>query len=305
MIPREQWADYLVDYLKNYQGQIDRLFCFGLYPDYGPALAYFKEHFNGKIILKLDANSYWMDVINYQESPHQEMITACDLISCEGRAMQNYLAKKWNRPIELIRNGFQLKSFNFQLSFTLKENIILNVGRQEVGRKNTATLIKVFAQLAPDFPDWKLILIGTYETAIKALVEFYYHSNPQLKKQLLLTGPIADKKILEEYYAKAKVFATASHLEGGSPNVVGEALRNGCYLITSKIDAWQDTFAKGAGASFDHGDLDGLKAELRKALSQPQLLAAAFDKNQTYCRQELIYESKVRRYQLLLDSAWR
>lgn len=105
--------------------------------------------------------------------------------------------------------------------------------------------------------------------------------------------------------AKAKVFATASHLEGGSPNVVGEALRNGCYLITSKIDAWQDTFAKGAGASFDHGDLDGLKAELRKALSQPQLLAAAFDKKRTYCRQELIYESEVRRYQLLLDSAWR
>ena len=123
MIPREQWADYLVDYLKNYQGQIDRLFCFGLYPDYGPALAYFKEHFNGKIILKLDANSYWMDVINYQESPHQEMITACDLISCEGRAMQNYLAKKWNRPIELIRNGSLWRDFEPKLSQKIKEKV--------------------------------------------------------------------------------------------------------------------------------------------------------------------------------------
>ncbi|GET16097.1 hypothetical protein NB11A_03880 [Ligilactobacillus agilis] len=204
--------------------------------------------------------------------------------------MQNYLAKKWNRPIELIRNGFQLKSFNSQPSFTLKENIILNVGRQEVGRKNTATLIKVFAQLAPDCPDWKLILIGTYEPAIKALVEFYYHSNPQLKKQLLLTGPIADKKMLEEYYAKAKVFATASHLEGGSPNVVGEALRNGCYLITSKIDAWQDAFAKGAGASFDHGDLATLEAHMRQVMSTPSLSRQAFELNQAYALAELPYE---------------
>ena len=50
LLPREQWADYLVDYLKNYQGKIDRLFCFGLYPDYGKAINYFKQHFDGQVI---------------------------------------------------------------------------------------------------------------------------------------------------------------------------------------------------------------------------------------------------------------
>lgn len=51
-----------------------------------------------------------MDIINYQESLQQDMIKACDLISCEGRAMQSYLAKKWKRPIDLIRNGFPIKN---------------------------------------------------------------------------------------------------------------------------------------------------------------------------------------------------
>ena len=120
----------MVDYLKNYQGKIDRLFCLGLYPDYGKAINYFKQHFDGQVILKLDANPYWMDIINYQESPQQDMIKACDLISCEGQAMQSYLAKKWKRPIDLIRNGFPIKTFNPELSFDIKENIILNVGRK-------------------------------------------------------------------------------------------------------------------------------------------------------------------------------
>ncbi|WP_082618680.1 glycosyltransferase [Ligilactobacillus agilis] len=49
-----------------------------------------------------------------------------------------------------------------------------------------------------------------------------------------LVGPVADKAKLENYYARAKVFALSSYSEG-SPNVIGEALRNGCYIITSKI----------------------------------------------------------------------
>ena len=214
--------------------------------------------------------------------------------------MQNYLAKKWRRPIDLFRNGSRDVDFNHQLTFNSKEELIVNVGIQETSRKNTPALIKTFAQLAPSFPAWRLALIGTYEPTIKSLVERYYQLNPQLKKQLLLTGPIADKKLLESYYAKAKIFVTASYLEGGSPNVVAEALRNGCYLITSKIDAWQDTFAPEAGASFDHGNLVALTAELRRAMSDPKLCQQAFTLNRAYVQAELSYEQQVSRLETLL-----
>lgn len=132
------------------------------------------------------------------------------------------------------------------------------------------------------------------------MVEHYYQLNPHLKKQLLLTGPITDKKLLEDYYAKAKIFVTASYLEGGSPNVVAEALRNGCYLITSKIDAWQDTFVLGAGASFDHGNLVALTAELRQAMSDSKLCQQAFTLNRAYVQAELSYEQQVSRLETLL-----
>lgn len=300
LVPEEDWATYLLNYLKNYQGQIDRLFCFGLREAYGPVISYFKEHFDGKVILKLDANSYWMDIINYQATPYQEIIAACDLISCEGQAMQSYLTKKWKRPIDLIRNGFPLATFESELDFKQKENIILNVGRQESERKNSPALIKAFASQAEKFPDWQLVLIGNYTPEVELLVKAYQQRNPQLKRQLKLLGPIADKKLLESYYAKAKIFVTASYLEGGSPNVVAEALRNGCYLITSKIDAWQDTFAKGAGVSFDHGDLAALEANMCQVMSEPQLSQRAFELNRAYALAELPYEKQVLRLESLL-----
>ncbi|GET16095.1 glycosyltransferase family 4 protein [Ligilactobacillus agilis] len=299
------WADYLLTYLKNYKHPIDVLFLFGLYENYYPVVRYFKEHYQGKVIMKLDANSYWVnELINPDYPVYEYLIKNCDLMSVEGRAMQSYLAKKWNRPIELIRNGSLWRDFEPKLSQKIKEKVILNVGHQELTRKNTGLLLKGFLEVCHEFPDWKLELIGPATAEVKQLVKDIYQAYPELKKRLCLLGEIKDKTVLESHYQKAQVYLTTS-LWKGSPNSIAEALRNGCYVITSKIDIWQDTFAKGAGAVFEHGDLDGLKAELRKALSQPQLLAAAFDKNRTYCRQELIYESEVRRYQLLLDSAWR
>lgn len=298
--PLEQWGNYLVDYLKNYQNEIDVLFLFGMYDTYYPVVKYFKEYYRGKIILKADANSQWVDKLNYQAPIYQALIKNCDIITCEGIAMQNYLSKKWRRPIDLFRNGSRDVNFNHQLTFNQKDKLILNVGRQETGRKNTPALITTFAQLAPSFPDWRLILVGTYEPAIKSLVEHYCQLNPRLKKQLLLAGPISDEKLLESYYAKAKIFVTTSYLEGGSPNVVAEALRNGCYLITSKIDAWQDTFAPKAGASFDHGDLAALSAELSRAMSDSKLCQQAFTLNRDYVQTELSYEQQVRRLETLL-----
>lgn len=183
---------------------------------------------------------------------------------------------------------FQLKTFNPELSFDIKENIILNVGRQDEN-KNTKVLVSTFAKLAASFPDWQLVLVGSYDSNFEFLVKSYQHQNPYLKRQIKLVGPVADKAKLENYYARAKVFALSSYSEG-SPNVIGEALHNGCYIITSKISAWQDTFAKGAGASFDHGDLATLEANMRQVMSELQLSQRAFELNRAYALAELPYE---------------
>ena len=299
--PLEQWADYLVTYLKDYSKDIDVLFLFGMYDTYYPVVKYFKEHYRGKIILKADANSHWVnDIINPNLSIFDYLIKNCDIISCEGSAMQNYLAKKWRRPIELIRNGSLKRDFNLGLSPKIKDKVIINVGSQEAGRKNTPLLIQAFMNVCFDFPEWKLELIGPVDSTITELVASIYKTYPALRKQLLLLGPIKDKVQLERHYQKAQIYLSTS-LQEGSPNSIAEALRNGCYVLTSKIDIWQDTFAPKAGASFEHGNLVELVTKLRYALSQPQLLEDAFELNRAYSLKELIYEDEVRRYQLLLD----
>ena len=299
--PDEQWADYLVTYLKDYSKDIDVLFLFGMYDTYYPVVKYFKEHYRGKIILKADANSQWVnDIINPNLSIFDYLIKNCDIISCEGSALQNYLAKKWRRPVELIRNGSLKRDFNLELSPKIKDKVIINVGSQEAGRKNTPMLIRAFMNVCFDFPEWKLELIGPVDSTITELVASIYKTYPPLKQRLLLLGPIKDKVQLERHYQKAQIYLSTS-LQEGSPNSIAEALRNGCYVLTSKIDIWQDTFAPKAGASFEHGNLVELVTKLRYALSQPQLLEDAFELNRAYSLKELIYEDEVRRYQLLLD----
>lgn len=144
----EQWADYLVTYLKNYSKNIDVLFLFGMYNSYYPVAKFFKEHYQGKIILKADANSDWVNNSINPNLPWADyLIKNCDIISCEGSAMQTYLSKKWQRQIELIRNGSLKRDFNPELSAKIKDKVIINVGSQEVGRKNTPLLIKAFMNL--------------------------------------------------------------------------------------------------------------------------------------------------------------
>lgn len=301
----DAWAEYLVTYLKNYDQEIDVLFLFGMYASYYSVVKYFKEQYQGKVIMKLDANSYWEnEPINPNKPNWDYLIKSCDLVSTEGFAMQNYLAKKWGRPIDLIRNGSLRRDFTPELSKKVKEKVILNVGGQEIGRKNTGFLLKGFLEVCHEFPDWKLELIGPVKPEVHQLVMDIYQTYLELKERLRLLGPIKDKATFEKHYQKAQIYLTTS-LREGSPNSIAEALRNGCYIVTSKIDIWQDAFVKGGGASFEYDDLDGLKNELRKALSQPKQLEAAFDLNRAYCQRELIYESEVRRYQLLLDSGLR
>lgn len=177
-----------------------------MYATYYPVVKYFKDHYQGKIILKADANSQWVGKLINPSTPQYTTVT---LSPAKELPCKTTLPKKWRRPI-------------------------------------------------------------------------------------------ADKKILEDYYAKAKIFVTTSYREGGSPNVVAEALRNGCYLVTSKIDAWQDTFAPEAGASFDHDDLVALSTELKQAMSDSKLCQQAFTLNRAYVQAELSYEQQVSRLETLL-----
>ena len=68
----------------------------------------------------------------------------------------------------------------------------------------------------------------------------YYKRYPSLTQRVIFTGPILDREVLKKEYQNAKIFALPSTKEGGTPNVIAEALWAGCALAITKIDAYED-----------------------------------------------------------------
>ncbi len=231
-----------VEYIQGHVTEIDALLLRGAYPcNFMVAKTYKKNYPEGKIYLGLDANSFWMDRILWKEKEFSSFMDCCDVIATSGRTIQKHLNEKWPWKILYIPNGYYPFGYSYQKPiFEEKENIILTVGRLGSNQKATEVLIEAFASIAEEIPDYQLRLVGTIEKTFETYIENYWHQYPQLKKRVILTGVIQEKEKLAKEYQRAKIFALPSRLEGGTPNVIAEALSAGCVTAVTKFDEWKD-----------------------------------------------------------------
>ena len=85
-------------------------------------------------------------------------------------------------------------------------------------------------------------------------------------------GVIADKAELYQEYDRAKIFALPSAWEGGTPNVVSEALHSGCVMAVTKFDAYEDAIDRGrCGAASALFDIPGFANNLLSLCQNPGL----------------------------------
>ena len=275
-------AQYIIEHGK----EIDCLILRGCYStNYGVAFAYKTINPNGKIYVGLDANSEWMDRILWDNPDFVEFMNNCDYIATSCTAMADFLNKKWPWHIHCIPNGYyDLFSVDTNNVKTKKEKIILTVGRLGTVQKATDVLLSAFAKIASQIPDWKLRLVGSVEKDFEKYINSYFEMYPSLKDRVVFTGPIEDRKLLKQEYEKTSIFALPSSMEGGTPNVVAEALFAGCVMAVTEFDAYEDAIGNGScGKSAPIGDVDayskillelcteeGLEAKSRKALEQAQ-----------------------------------
>lgn len=120
-------------------------------------------------------------------------------------------------------------------------------------------MLEAFALIASQIPDWKFYLVGSIEDDFYSYIYSYFERYPQLQEQVIFTGPISDKSKLKSMYLKSKIFTLSSIVEGGTPNVIGEALGSGCVIATTKFDAWEQAINYGkCGMACDINDVNGL-----------------------------------------------
>ncbi len=246
-------------YMLDNGADIDCLILRGCYStNYAVAYAYKAVNPNGKIYLGLDANSEWMDRIDFEEPDFIEFMNNCDVIATSCTAMRDYLNIKWPWNVVCVPNGYYNLYGDDVNNQKKKENVILTVGRLGTVQKATDVLLEAFCMIADRIPEWKLRLVGNVEKEFEAYVNDFFENNPSMKERIVFTGPVLDRNVLNQEYQGATVFALPSAMEGGTPNVIAEALNAGCVIAVTEFDAYEDAINGGrCGMSAPVGDVEG------------------------------------------------
>lgn len=168
----------------------------------------------------------------------------------------------------------------FGLQTERKEKRIISVGRL-YPQKNQKMMIDAFSRIAPDFPDWKLIIFGegplreTLETQIK-----------RLKTQDNVRLPGRSESVLDELN-RSEVFCFSSDYEGMS-NAIVEAFCIGLPIVSTKVSGTEDFIKNGEnGILINIGKTDEMEAALSIIMSDESLRKKMAEKN---CQQSSIFQ---------------
>ena len=289
-----------IEYINRHAADMDLLILYGAYPDYIPVVEHYKRACpNGKIYLATDMNIAWADRIPHEEPAYKNFLHSCDVIAASCRAAQKYLSAKWSVPVNLIRNGWY-NFFNVKFDDVPKENIILTVGRIGSNQKQNHILLKAFAKVSKDLPDWSVRLVGSIEENFKPYVEKYFAARPDLRGRVTFTGLIEDKAALMNEYKRAKIFCLTSNFEG-APNVATEALYSGDYIISSTVDAADDMTNDGnCGRIFPIGDSDALARIFLEVCSNDKIILDGGRNAESYAREQFDANKIIARLNYLL-----
>ena len=202
----------------------------------------------------------------------------------------------------------------FHLQEEPKQDVIINVGKLDE-QKNQQLLIKAFAKVADDFPEWKLVIYGEgperakLEKLIASLNDNDSYLNTKVTEELMVNGdrlmvnddrlmvnddrlkissrillPGRSEKVIEEMN-RAKVFAFSSDYEGMS-NAIMEAVCVGLPIVTTNVSGAAELVKDGEGGFVvPIRDEKKLSEALRKLLSDEKLRAKMAKHNKATARQ--------------------
>ena len=146
-----------------------------------------------------------------------------------------------------------------------KEQIILFAGGL-MKRKGYADLIRAFALIANQYPDWKLAFAGSGEV----------ENGKQIAKESGITGQVlflgwitGNEK--DRWFRKARIFCLPSYAEG-FPTSILEACSYGIPLIVTPVGGIPDMITNGQnGLLFTPGDTIALSTLLKELIENPPL----------------------------------
>lgn len=166
-----------------------------------------------------------------------------DWLVVQTQSIKAYFPKSIQKKTSIIYNPVVTEVFreidNGQLKIENegKLNRIISVGRL-YPQKNQEMMIRAFARVADEFPDWQLVIFG--EGPLRAELEFLV-SSFKLEGRVLLPG--RTEHVIEEL-RKSKIFCMSSDYEGMSNSMI-EAICVGLPIVTTDVSGVKELVQDG------------------------------------------------------------
>lgn len=138
-------------------------------------------------------------------------------------------------------------------------NRIISIGKL-YPQKNQKLMIRAFARVADEFPEWQLVIFG--EGPLRESLELIVESL-EMKDRILLPG--RTEHVVEEL-KKSKVFCFSSNFEGMS-NAIIEAICVGLPIVSTNVSGASELIEEGKGGNIvPCGDVDQFVQALQKLM---------------------------------------
>lgn len=144
-------------------------------------------------------------------------------------------------------------------------NRIISVGRL-YPQKNQKMMIRAFAKVADEFPDWQLVIFG--EGPLRAELESLV-SSFKLQNRVFLPG--RTEHVIEEL-RKSKIFCMSSDYEGMSNSMI-EAICVGLPIVTTNVSGVEELVKDGInGFVIQCGEVDEMANSLQRLMNNEHLV---------------------------------
>ena len=189
------------------------------------------------------------------------LLPYADWLVVQTKKIKEYFPQKIQRKTSIIYNPVNEEVFktSSDISYLQKENRIISVARL-YPQKNQQMMIRAFAQIANQYPDWKLIIFG--EGPLRKELESLI-SSLNLNDQVLLPG--RTEHVIDEM-RKSKIFCLSSDYEGMSNSMI-EAICVGLPIVSTKVSGTNELVQNEInGYLVEIGDLKGMIYGLKKLI---------------------------------------
>lgn len=192
------------------------------------------------------------------------LLPYADWLVVQTQTIKDYFPKKIQEKTSVIYNPvndevFKDSETGITNPLALRSNRIISVARL-FPQKNQEMMIRAFAKVADDFPDWQLVIFG--EGPLRDSLQLTIDSL-QLTNRILLPG--RTEHVIEELQ-KSKIFCLSSNYEGMSNSMI-EALCVGLPIISTRVSGSTELVENGRnGILIDVNDENSLVMAFREMI---------------------------------------